>query len=116
MPDAVLAGLDVVLGLLFQYGQNEDQMTHRIIQAIETRTSTSSPIPPAAYSVKERQWRKHRGRLRRARAHNKALEISAMPTASTLRIPTFPGTRTGVKLVINTDAHQRAQLTSCVLG
>lgn len=113
MPDAVLAGLDVVLGAVHSsMGQNEDQMTHRIIQAIEN-PHVDIIAHPTCRILGEREAVavNIEAVFAAARAHNKALEISAMPTRLDLKdTHIFRARELGVKLVINTDAHQRAQL------
>jgi DNA polymerase (family 10) len=113
IPDTVLAGLDVVLGAVHSsMGQSEDQMTRRIIQAIENPHIDIIAHPtcrilgerePAAVNIE--------AILAAARKNNKALEINAMPTRLDLKdTHIYRAREMGVKLVINTDTHQMEHL------
>lgn len=113
MPDELLGELDIVLASIHSgMNQSEEQMTERIIRAIENPLVDilAHPTgrllgerPPVAVDIE--------AVIKAAANYNKALEISAMPSRLDLKDTyALQAREMGVKLVINTDAHRSAHL------
>ena len=113
MPDELLAELDIVTAAVHSaMNQSQEQMTKRIIKAIENPNvdvlahPTSRLLPgrePVAVDME--------AIFQAAVRTNTALEINAMPSRLDLKdIHTYRARELGVKLVINTDAHSTEHL------
>ena len=113
MPEELLAELDIVTAAVHSaMNQSEEQMTRRIIQAIENPNvdvlahPTCRLLPgrePVAVDME--------AVFRAAAKNNTALEINAMPSRLDLKdIHAYRARELGVKLVINTDAHSAEHL------
>jgi len=108
LPPELLAELDIVVAAVHSaMNQPQDQMTRRIIRALEN---------PVVHVLAHPTCRLLPGRepvavdmemvLRAAVKNNKALEISAMPSRLDLRdVHIYRARELGVKLVMGTDAH-----------
>jgi len=113
MPDELLAELDIVTAAVHSaMNQSQEQMTKRIIKAIENPNvdvlahPTSRLLPgrePVAVDME--------AIFQAAVRTNTTLEINAMPSRLDLKdIHTYRARELGVKLVINTDAHSTEHL------
>ncbi len=113
MPDELLAELDIVTAAVHSaMNQSQEQMTRRIIKAIENPNvdvlahPTSRLLPgrePVAVDME--------AIFQAAVGTNTALEINAMPSRLDLKdIHTYRARELGVKLIINTDAHSTEHL------
>lgn len=113
LPQELLADLDIVIASIHSgMNQSEDQITRRILGAIENPHVDVIAHPtcrligerePAAVDLE--------AVFRAAAKHNKALEINAMPDRLDLKdIHIYRARELGVKLVIGTDAHRPSQL------
>ena len=113
MPQELLAKLDIVTAAVHSaMNQSQEQMTRRIIRAIENPDvdvlahPTSRLLPgrePVAVDME--------AIFQTAVRTNTALEINAMPSRLDLKdIHTYRARELGVKLVINTDAHSTEHL------
>jgi DNA polymerase (family X) len=113
IPDQILAGLDVVLASVHSaMNQTEEQMTRRIISAIENPNVDIISHPtcrllgerdPVAVNMEEV--------FKAAKQNNTALEINAMPSRLDLKdTHIYRAREMGVKLIINTDAHRTEHL------
>jgi DNA polymerase (family X) len=109
IPDEVLAELDIVLASVHSsMNQSEEQMTARIIQAIENPNVDIICHPtcrllgerePAAVKMEEV--------FKAAVKNHTAMEINAMPTRLDLKdTHIYQAREMGVKLIINTDSHR----------
>jgi len=119
IPDEILAELDIVLASVHSsMNQSEEQMTRRIISAMENPQVDIIAHPtgrllgerdPAAINMEE---------LFQAAIQNKtALEISAMPSRLDLKdTHVYRARELGVKMVINTDAHRIEHLDLVYFG
>jgi len=113
IPDELLEELDIVIAAVHSsLGQGEEQMTKRILAALENPNvdvlahPTCRLLPdrePVAVNMEE---------VFQAALKNKTiLEINAMPSRLDLKdIHTFRARELGVTLAINTDAHSTEQL------
>ncbi len=113
LPDELLSELDVVIAAIHSaMTQSEEQITRRILNAIENPHVDIIAHPtcrligerePAAVDVE--------AVFRAAARYNKALEINAMPDRLDLKdTHIYRARELGVKLAIGTDAHSTAQL------
>ena len=113
IPDEILANLDIVVASVHSsMNQSEEQMTRRIIAAIENPHVDIIAHPtcrllgerePVAVNIEEI--------FRAALKNNTALEINAMPSRLDLKdTHIYQAREMGVKLVINTDAHNADHL------
>ncbi|MCR4393315.1 MAG: DNA polymerase/3'-5' exonuclease PolX [Dehalococcoidales bacterium] len=113
LPDEILAQLDIVLASIHSaMNQSEEQMTQRIIKAIEN-PHVDIICHPTARLLGEREpvALNIEAVFKAAVENQKALEISAMPQRLDLKdTHIFQAREMGVKLVINTDAHSCDQL------
>jgi DNA polymerase (family X) len=113
IPDEILAELDIVLASVHSsMNQSEEQMTQRIIRAIEN-PNVDIIGHPTGRLLGERQpvELNLEAVLKSAIRHNTALEISAMPTRLDLKdTHIYQAREMGVKLAINTDSHHPEQL------
>jgi DNA polymerase (family 10) len=111
--DEILANLDIVVASVHSsMNQSEEQMTRRIIAAIENPHVDIIAHPtcrllgerePVAVNIEEI--------FRAALKNNTALEINAMPSRLDLKDShIYQAREMGVKLVINTDAHNADHL------
>ena len=109
MPDEVLAELDIVLASVHSaMNQSEEMMTRRIITAIENPHVDVISHPtcrilgerePVAVNIE--------AVFKAAAENNTAMEISAMPSRLDLKdTHVYQAREMGVRLLINTDAHQ----------
>jgi len=119
MPDELLAELDIVTAAVHSsMNQSQEQMTRRIIMAIENPNvdvlahPTSRLLPgrePVAVDME--------AIFRAALRTNTTLEINAMPSRLDLKdIHAYRARELGVKLVINTDAHSTEHLAFMRFG
>jgi len=119
LPDEILAQLDVVLASIHSaMNQSEEQMTQRVIKAIEN-PHVDIICHPTARLLGEREpiALNIEAVFKAAVENRKALEISAMPQRLDLKdTHIFQAREMGVKLVINTDAHSREQLDCMRFG
>ncbi len=119
MPDELLAELDIVTaGVHSSMNQSQEQMTRRIIKAIENPNvdalahPTSRLLPnrePVAVDME--------AIFQTALRTNTMLEINAMPSRLDLKdIHAYRARELGIKLVINTDAHSTEHLAFMRFG
>lgn len=112
-PDELLAELDIVIAAVHSsMNQSQEQMTRRILGAIENPNvdilahPTCRLLPdrePVAVDME--------AVFQAAAKTNTILEINAMPSRLDLKdIHTYRARELGVKLVINTDAHRTEHL------
>jgi DNA polymerase (family 10) len=109
IPDELLDELDIIIASVHSsMNQSEEQMTRRIIRAIEN-PHVDIIAHPTSRLLGEREAASVNleAVFNAAAKHNTALEINAMPTRLDLKdIHIFQAREMGVKLVINTDAHR----------
>ncbi|MBA7648532.1 DNA polymerase/3'-5' exonuclease PolX [subsurface metagenome] len=119
LPEELLAELDIVTAAVHSsLNQGQEQMTRRIITAIENPNvdvlahPTSRLLPdrePVAVDME--------AIFRAAARTNTVLEINAMPSRLDLKdIHAYRARELGVKLVINTDAHSTEHLAFMRFG
>jgi len=119
MPDELLEELDIVTAAVHSgLNQSQEQMTRRIIRAIESphvdvfAHPTSRLLPgrePVAVDME--------AVFRAAARTNTILEINAMPSRLDLKdIHAYRARELGLKLVINTDAHSTEHLSFMRFG
>ena len=119
MPDELLVELDIVTAAVHSgMNQSQEQMTKRIIRAIENPNvdvlahPTSRLLPdrePVAVDME--------AVFQAALRTNTMLEINAMPSRLDLKdIHAYRARELGVKLVINTDAHSTEHLAFMRFG
>jgi len=119
LPDELLAELDIVTAAVHSsLNQSQEQMTRRIIRAMENPNMdvlahpTSRLLPdrePVAVDME--------AIFRAAVRTNTMLEINAMPSRLDLKdIHAYRARELGVKLVINTDAHSTEHLAFMHFG
>ncbi|MFC2049963.1 DNA polymerase/3'-5' exonuclease PolX [Chloroflexota bacterium] len=113
LPDGLLADLDIVIAAIHSaMTQSENQITRRILGAIENRHVDVIAHPtcrilgerePVAVDLE--------AVFRAAVKYNKALEINAMPSRLDLKdIHVYRARELGVKLIMGTDAHSTTHL------
>lgn len=119
LPDGLLNELDIVIAAVHSaMGQGEEQMTRRVIGAIEN-PHVDVIAHPTCRLLGEREpvAIDLEAVFRAAVKNNKALEINAMPSRLDLKdIHAFRARELGVKLTIGTDAHSGAQLSFMRFG
>ena len=119
MPDELLEELDIVTAAVHSgLNQSQEQMTRRIIAAVENPNVDVLAHPscrllpgrePVAVDIE--------AILRAAARTNTILEINAMPSRLDLKdIHAYRARELGVKLVINTDAHSTEHLNFMRFG
>jgi DNA polymerase (family 10) len=119
LPQKVLADLDIVIAAIHSaMNQSEEQITRRIIGAIENEHIDIIAHPtcrllgerePVAVDLE--------AVFRAAIKHDKALEINAMPNRLDLKdIHIYRARELGVKLIMGTDAHSTAHLSLMRFG
>jgi DNA polymerase (family 10) len=119
MSDELLAELDIVTAAVHSgMSQSQEQMTKRVIRAIENPNvdvlahPTSRLLPdrePVAVDME--------AVFQAALRTNTMLEINAMPSRLDLKdIHAYRARELGVKLVINTDAHSTEHLSFMRFG
>ncbi|MBN2463991.1 MAG: DNA polymerase/3'-5' exonuclease PolX [Dehalococcoidia bacterium] len=113
LPEGLLADLDIVVAAIHSaMNQSQEQITRRILGAIENRHVDVIAHPtcrllgerePAAVDME--------AVFRAAVKYDKALEINAMPSRLDLKdIHVYRARELGVKLVMGTDAHSTEHL------
>jgi len=119
LPEALLGELDIVIAAVHSaMGQSEEQMTRRVIGAMEN-PHVDAIAHPTCRLIGEREpiAIDMEAVFRAAAKNNKALEINAMPNRMDLKdLHTFRARELGVKLLIGTDAHSGAQLSFMKFG
>ncbi len=119
LPEQLLAELDIVIAAVHSaMGQSEEQMTRRVLGAIEN-PHVDVIAHPTCRLLGEREAVAIdlEAVFKAAIKHNKALEINAMPNRLDLKdIHIFRARELGVKLIIGTDAHSGAQLSFMRFG
>jgi len=113
LPDELLADLDIVIAAIHSaMTQSEDQITRRILGAIEN-PHVDVIAHPTCRILGEREpvAIDLEAVFRAAVKHNKALEINAMPSRLDLKdIHVYRARELGVKLIMGTDSHSIAHL------
>lgn len=113
LPDGLLAELDVVIAAIHSaMTQSEEQITRRILNAIEN-PHVDIIAHPTCRLIGEREpvAVDMEAVFKAAVKYNKALEINAMPDRLDLKdTHIYRARELGVKLTIGTDAHSTAQL------
>ncbi|MDO8567867.1 MAG: DNA polymerase/3'-5' exonuclease PolX [Dehalococcoidales bacterium] len=113
MPDDVLAELDIVVaGVHSAMGQEQSQMTARIIQAIEN-PNVDIIAHPTCRLLQEREpvALDIEAVFQAAARHKTLLEINAFPNRLDLKDNlAYRARELGIKLVIDTDAHNAGHL------
>ncbi len=119
LPEELLAELDIVIAAVHSaMSQSEEQMTRRVLGAIEN-PHVDVIAHPTCRLLGEREpvAIDLEAVFRAAIKNNKALEINAMPERLDLKdIHIFRARELGVKLILGTDAHSRAQLSFMKFG
>ena len=118
-PDDVLSDLDIVVAAIHSaMNQSEEQMTRRILGAIENPNVHVIAHPTCRLLGKREPVAVDMEAVFRAAAKfNKALEINAMPSRLDLKdIHAYRARELGVKLTLNTDAHNGDQLKFMRVG
>ena len=113
MPDALLSELDIVTAAVHSgLNQGQEQMTRRIISAIENPNVDVLAHPTCRLLPDREAVAVDMEAIFRAAARtNTMLEINAMPSRLDLKdIHIYRARELGVKLVINTDAHSAEHL------
>ncbi len=113
LPDALLSELDVVIAAIHSaMTQSEEQITRRLINAIEN-PHVDIIAHPTCRLIGEREPAAvdMEAVFKAAVINNKALEINAMPDRLDLKdTHIYRARELGIKLAIGTDAHSTAQL------
>ncbi len=119
MPEAILSELDIVLASIHSsMNQNEEQMTRRIVAAIEN-PHVDVIAHPTCRLLGERDpvSLNLETIFKAAIQHQTAMEISAMPSRLDLKdTHVYQARQMGVKLIINTDAHHIEHLNYMQFG
>jgi len=119
LPDDILADLDIVVGSVHSsFLQNKEQMTRRIIGAIED-PNIDIIAHPTCRKIGEREPVDVdlEALFQAALKYGKALEINAMPDRLDLKdIHAYRARELGVKLVIGTDSHAVGHLSLMKFG
>jgi DNA polymerase (family X) len=119
MPDEILAELDIVLASVHSgMNQREEQMTQRVIQAIENPLVDIIAHPTCRLLGEREPVDINLEKVFKAAAkHRTALEINAMPSRLDLKdTHIYQAREMGIKLMINTDAHQTEHLNFMRFG
>ena len=113
IPQELLAELDIVVAAIHSgMNQNEEQITMRVLSAIEN-PHVDVIAHPTCRLLGEREpvAIDLEAVFRAAAKHNKAIEINAMPSRLDLKdIHIYRARDLGVKLTMGTDAHSSAHL------
>jgi len=113
LPHEILAELDIVIAAVHSaMNQTKEKMTQRVISAIEN-PDVDVIAHPTCRLIGEREPLAIdlEAVFRAAAAHNKIMEINAMPERLDLRdTHAFRARELGVKLAVGTDAHSVAHL------
>jgi DNA polymerase (family 10) len=113
LPEKLLADLDIVVAAIHSaMNQSEEQITKRIVGAIEN-PHVDVIAHPTCRLLGEREpvAIDLEAVFRAAAKYNKALEINAMPSRLDLKdIHVYRARELGVKLIMGTDAHSIAHL------
>jgi len=113
LPDGLLAELDVVIAAIHSaMTQSEEQITRRLINAIEN-PHVDIIAHPTCRLIGEREPAAvdMEAVFKAALRNNKALEINAMPDRLDLKdTHIYRARELGIKLALGTDAHSTAQL------
>ncbi len=113
LPDELLGELDIVVAAVHSsLGQNEEQMTRRMLAAIENPNVDILAHPTCRLLPDREAAAVDMEEIFKAAAKNKkTLEINAMPSRLDLKdTHIFRARELGVMLAINTDAHSTEQL------
>ena len=113
MPDELLAELDIVTAAVHSsFNQSQEQMTRRIIGAMENHNVDVLAHPTCRLLPGREPVAVDMEAIFQAAARtNTVLEINAMPSRLDLKdIHAYRARELGVKLVINTDAHSTEHL------
>lgn len=113
IPDELLAELDIVTAAVHSgLNQDEEQMTKRIIRAIENPNVDVLAHPTCRLlSDRESVAVDMEAVFRAAAKTNTVLEINAMPSRLDLKdVHAYRARELGIKLIINTDAHSTEHL------
>lgn len=113
IPDELLAELDIVTAAVHSgLNQGEEQMTKRIIRAIENPNVDVLAHPTCRLlSDRESVAVDMEAVFRAAAKTNTVLEINAMPSRLDLKdVHAYRARELGIKLIINTDAHSTEHL------
>lgn len=119
MPDEVLAELDIVLASVHSgMNQSEEQMTQRVIRAIENPLVDVIAHPTSRLLGEREPVAINLGKVFKAAVkHGTALEINAMPSRLDLKdTHIYQAREMGIKLMINTDSHQAGHLNYMRFG
>ncbi len=119
LPDSLLNELDIVIAAVHSaMGQSEEQMTRRVLGAIENPCIDVIAHPTCRLlSEREPVAIDMEAVFQAALKYNKALEINAMPYRMDLKdTHVFRARELGVKLIMGTDAHSSAQLSFVKFG
>jgi len=119
IPDELLTELDIVIaGVHSAMNQSQEQMTRRIIQAIENPSVDMLAHPTCRLLPGREPVAVDMEAVFQAAARtNTVLEINAMPSRLDLKdIHTYRARELGVKVVINTDAHSDEHLAFMRFG
>jgi DNA polymerase (family 10) len=119
MPDELLGELDIVTAAVHSgLGESQEQMTRRIIGAIENPNVDVLAHPSCRLLPGREPVAVDMEAVFRAAARtNTILEINAMPSRLDLKdIHAYRARELGVKLVINTDAHSAEHLSFMRFG
>jgi DNA polymerase (family 10) len=113
MPDELMAELDIVIAAVHSaMSQSQEQMTKRIIKAMEN-TNVDILAHPTCRLLPDREpvAVDMEAIFQAAARTNTVLEINAMPSRLDLKdIHTYRARELGVELTINTDAHSTEHL------
>ncbi|MDK2888249.1 MAG: polymerase [Thermoanaerobacter sp.] len=118
-PDEVLAGMDVVVASVHSgFRQDEETMTGRVLQAIENEYVTIIGHPTGRLLGEREAYALDLERVIEAAArHGKILEINSSPDRLDLNEHYARLARDcGVRLVVNTDAHDLRRLDEIPYG
>jgi DNA polymerase (family 10) len=118
-PDEVLADLDLVVAAVHShFRMSEEEMTHRIIRAMESPHVDIIGHPTGRLLGQRESYQANVERLiEAARRTRTVLEINAAPERLDLRdTHARLAAEAGVRLAINTDAHTRHQLRYMEFG
>lgn len=112
-PDEVLAELDVVIASIHtRFGMSPEEMTHRLVQAMENRHVDIIGHPTGRLLGRREPYGLDlEGVLDAARRTATALEVNAGPERLDLRdVHARMAKDHGIKLAVDSDAHSRYQL------
>ncbi len=119
LPDSILEKLDIVVASVHsKFSQPEEEMTKRIIRAIENPNVDIIAHPTGRLIGKREPYKVNMEKLMHAaHANKKALELSAYPERLDLNdINCRKAKEKNVKIVISTDAHTQQHLDFMFFG